>query len=86
VVLDDNLFYVSKLVPGKSVIERDLDRFQPNLRLAVVPAHVDVHRLIAVKAHEKESIGTVTESSRHRGELEEWRAGSNLPRIIRFRI
>jgi len=32
-VLDDNLLNIPKLVPGKPMIERDLYRLQPDLRL-----------------------------------------------------
>jgi hypothetical protein len=85
-VLYDNLLYIPKLVSGKPVVERDLDRLQPDLRLAIVAAHVNVHRLIAVKAHEKEPIGTFPESIRHRGRLGDWLRGTNLRLIIRFRI
>jgi hypothetical protein len=85
-MLDDDFLNIPKLVPRKPVVERDLDRLQPDLRLAIVAAHVNVHRLIAVKAHEKEPIGAFPEGSRHRGKLEDWLQGTNLLSIIRFRI
>ncbi len=85
-VLHDNLLNVPKLMSGKPVVERDLDRLQPDLRPAIVAAHVTAGRLIAVKAHEKESIGTFPEGSRHRGKLGDWLRGINLRPIIRFRI
>jgi hypothetical protein len=68
-VFDDNLLNIPKLVPRKPVIERDLDRLQPDLRLAIVATHVNMHRFVAVKADEKEPIGTFPESIRHRGKL-----------------
>jgi len=52
-VFDDNLLNIPKLVPGKPMIERDLYRLQPDLRLTIVAAHVNVHRLVAVKADKK---------------------------------
>ncbi len=85
-VLDDNLLNIPKLVSGKPVVERDLNRLQPNLRLAIVAAHVTAGRFVAVKAHEKEPIGTFPESSRHRGWFGIWLRGINLRPIIRFRI
>ena len=85
-VLYDNLLNVPKLVPGKPVVERDLDRLQPDFRLTIVAAHVNVHRFVAVKAHEKEPIGTFPESIRHRGKLGDWLRGINFRLIIRFRI
>jgi len=86
VMLDDNVFDIPKLVSGKAVVERDLNRLQPDLCLTVVSAHMTAGRLVAVKAHEKEPVGTFPESSRHRGKLEDWLRVINLLRIIRFRI
>lgn len=71
-VLYGNVFDVPKLVSGKAVVERDLNRLQSDLCLTVVSAHMNVHRLIAVKAHEKEPVGTFPENSRHRGKLEDF--------------
>jgi hypothetical protein len=85
-MLDDDFLNIPKLVPRKPVVERDLDRLQPDLCLTIVAAHVNVHRFVAVKAHEKEPIGTFPESIRHRGRLGDWLRGINLRSIIRFRI
>jgi len=69
-MLDNDVFDVPKFVSGKAVVECDPNRLQPDLCFTVVSAHMNMHRLVAVKAHEKEPIGTFPESSRHRKELE----------------
>jgi hypothetical protein len=52
-VLENDVLDVAYLVPRESVVERDLDGLEPNLRLHVVALHVNVHRLVAVEAPKK---------------------------------
>lgn len=40
---------------GESVVERDLNWLQPDLRLVVVQAHVTEGWLVAIKAHEEKT-------------------------------
>ena len=71
VVIDDDVFDVPKLVSGKTVVERDLNRLQPDFRLTVVSAHINVHRFVAVKAHKEKPVWAFPKSSRHRGAVRE---------------
>jgi len=61
----DNALDFPHFVTGEAVIECNLDRLQPELRLASISAHMNVHRFVAVETDKIEPIRAFPKSSRH---------------------